>query len=352
VKKATGDNIAANTAGHALVWGVIAWLQGGSAAGGAAGAAAGELAATAIASELYPGIEPGNLTNEQKANISALSTLAAGLAGGVAGDSSYAAGAGAVGGKVAVENNFLKVVAEGCAIAAPCRSKVAEQLLEMGAKAGIVGLAGAAVKEVADKITSDELDHLITLQMMGNNEITEKYLNSLQDKYAPAHTGGDQLAGTESIGKLENPVLDENKGTALITPNQSDKNSSLITISPETQPGKNDGIFINPKPAENTGASYVSESSDKNSPISAGDFFKGTAYTDKVKQQASSGDFHSFPESVDGHADQGTISVITGGDGVERLKLEIYGSYHGKDGVFEYIREPNGSINHRLFVPK
>ena len=109
VKKATGDNIAANTAGHALVGGVIAWLQGGSAAGGAAGAAAGELAATAIASELYPGIEPGNLTNEQKANISALSTLAAGLAGGVAGDSSYAAGAGAVGGKVAVENNFLSV---------------------------------------------------------------------------------------------------------------------------------------------------------------------------------------------------------------------------------------------------
>jgi len=110
VKKATGDNIAANTAGHALVGGVIAWLQGGSVAGGAAGAAAGELAATAIASELYPGIEPGNLTNEQKANISALSTLAAGLAGGVAGDSSYAAGAGAVSGKVAVENNNLASV--------------------------------------------------------------------------------------------------------------------------------------------------------------------------------------------------------------------------------------------------
>jgi len=195
VKKATGDNIAANTAGHALVGGVIAWLQGGSAAGGAAGAAAGELAATAIASELYPGIEPGNLTNEQKANISALSTLAAGLAGGVAGDSSYAAGAGAVGGKVTVENNFLKVVAEGCAIAAPCRSKVAEQLLEIGAKAGIAGLAGAAIKDIADKMTSDELDHLVTLKMMGNDEITGKYLSSLQDKYAPSHTGGDQIPG-------------------------------------------------------------------------------------------------------------------------------------------------------------
>ncbi|CAI1694518.1 Uncharacterised protein [Serratia quinivorans] len=42
-------------------------------------------------------------------------------------------------------------------------------------------------------MTSDELDHLITLKMMGNNEVTGKYLNSLQDKYAPAHTGGNQV---------------------------------------------------------------------------------------------------------------------------------------------------------------
>ncbi|WP_232777200.1 VENN motif pre-toxin domain-containing protein [Rahnella sp. AA] len=80
----------ANTAGHALAGAVIAYLQGGSVAGGAAGAAAGELAAKAIASELYPGIKPENLTNDQKANVSALSTLAAGLAGGVAGNSALA----------------------------------------------------------------------------------------------------------------------------------------------------------------------------------------------------------------------------------------------------------------------
>jgi len=32
-------------------------------------------------------------------------------------------------------------------------------------------------------MTSDELEHLVTLQMMGNDEITGKYLSSLQDKY-------------------------------------------------------------------------------------------------------------------------------------------------------------------------
>ena len=115
---------------------------------------------------------------------------------------------------------------------------------------------------------------------------------------------------------------------------------------------KNDGIFINPKPVENTGSNYISEYSEKSSTISAGDFFKGTAYTDKVKQQASSEDFHSFPESVDSHANEGIVSVITGGDGVERLRFDISGSYLGKEVVFEYIREPNGSIKHRLFVPK
>jgi len=113
----------------------------------------------------------------------------------VAGDSTSSASAGAQAGKNAIENNFLgKALVEGCAIAAPCRTKVAEQLLEIGAKAGIAGLAGAAIKDVADKMTPDELDHLVTLQMMGNDEITGKYLSSLQDKYAPANTGGDQIA--------------------------------------------------------------------------------------------------------------------------------------------------------------
>lgn len=56
-----------------------------------------------------------------------------------------------------------------------------------------MGLAGVAIKDVADKMTSDELDHLVTLKMMGNDEITGKYLSSLKVKYAPSHTGGNQI---------------------------------------------------------------------------------------------------------------------------------------------------------------
>ncbi|MGE0969227.1 toxin C-terminal domain-containing protein [Klebsiella sp. WOUb02] len=47
-------------------------------------------------------------------------------------------------------------------------------------------------------MTSDELDHLITLEMLGNDEITGKYLSSLQDKYAPSHTGNND--GQVNIG--------------------------------------------------------------------------------------------------------------------------------------------------------
>ncbi|PKE27844.1 filamentous hemagglutinin [Rahnella sp. AA] len=110
VKAATTDskgnvNDVENITGHALAGAVVAYLQGSSVTGGAAGAATGELAAYLITQELYPGKDPAELTNDQKANVSALSTLAAGLAGGVAGNSAVAAGTGAVAGKTAVENN-------------------------------------------------------------------------------------------------------------------------------------------------------------------------------------------------------------------------------------------------------
>ena len=75
-------------------------------------------------------------------------------------------------------------------------------------------------------------------------------------------------------------------------------------------------------------------------------------YTDKVKEQMLLGDYHSFPEAVDGFGDMGKVSTIVGGDRVSRTLVEIEGSYMGKDGVFQYIIEPDGvTCNHRLFVP-
>jgi hypothetical protein len=61
--------------------------------------------------------------------------------------------------------------------------------------------------------------------------------------------------------------------------------------------------------------------------------------------------FHSFPESVKAFQNDGYITIIKGGDGINRTQLNIPGSYKGYDGVFQFMKETNGLINHRLFKP-
>ncbi|EHD1145361.1 VENN motif pre-toxin domain-containing protein, partial [Escherichia coli O157] len=92
------------------------------------GSATGELAARAIGM-LYPGVKQSDLSEDQKQTVSTLATLSAGMAGGIASGDVAGAAAGAGAGKNVVENNALSLVARGCAVAAPCRTKVAEQLL-------------------------------------------------------------------------------------------------------------------------------------------------------------------------------------------------------------------------------
>ncbi|MBQ4537703.1 MAG: hypothetical protein II994_08840, partial [Lachnospiraceae bacterium] len=50
---------------------------------------------------------------------------------------------------------------------------------------------------------------------------------------------------------------------------------------------------------------------------------ENVVYTDKVKEQMALGDYHSFPEAVDGFGDMGKVSTIVGGDGILRTKVEI-----------------------------
>ena len=94
-------------------------------------------------------------------------------------------------------------------------------------------------------------------------------------------------------------------------------------------------------------------------------FFDGASYTSKVLQQIEGGvgEFHSFPEAVTAFEDSGTVSSIVGGDGSTYEMLEIPGSYQTSgtagipgsgqwiDGVFQFIKDSSGAINHRLFVP-
>ncbi len=174
------DNTAAKAIAHAILGGVTAALQGNSAAAGAIGAGTGEVIASAIA-ESPTRRRSVETDRRSEANCKARWQRCQRVWPAALPVAMYAA-AGAGAGKNVVENNALSLVARGCG-RSTCRTKAAEQLLEIGAKAGMAGLAGAAVKDMADRMTSDELEHLITLQMMGNDEITTKYLSSLHDKY-------------------------------------------------------------------------------------------------------------------------------------------------------------------------
>ncbi len=102
------DDVAARAIAHAILGGAVAAVQGNSAAAGTAGTATGELAAKAIAGVLYPDVtDLSKLSEEQKQTISTLATISAGMAGGLAGDSTGFAVAGGQAGKNAAENNSL-----------------------------------------------------------------------------------------------------------------------------------------------------------------------------------------------------------------------------------------------------
>ena len=106
IKQATGDNREANLMAHA-VWGALAaQLGGNNAASGAAGAFSGELAARYIIDNYYGG-RTDNLGEQERQQISMLATIASGIAGGLVGNSTSAAGMGAMAGKNAAENNSL-----------------------------------------------------------------------------------------------------------------------------------------------------------------------------------------------------------------------------------------------------
>ncbi|MDI3441462.1 VENN motif pre-toxin domain-containing protein, partial [Erwinia sp. V90_4] len=86
---------------------VTAQLNNQSAVAGGLGAGGGELAARYIAGQLFPGKTAEQLSESEKQQVSALSQLAAGLAGGLATGDTGGAVTAAQAGKNAVENNSL-----------------------------------------------------------------------------------------------------------------------------------------------------------------------------------------------------------------------------------------------------
>jgi filamentous hemagglutinin len=179
--KSTEDNPAVNTIAHAILGGAVAAIQGNSAAAGAAGAATGELAAKAIAGMLYPDVTGlSKLSEEQKQTVSALATISAGMAGGLAGDSTGAVVAGGQAGKNAAENNALSVAENKsraqemihCQGSAACEKDVIDKYKKINAEQheSVVGCKGA--QECVNK--ANEVGQLQADYANRTNELLEK----------------------------------------------------------------------------------------------------------------------------------------------------------------------------------
>ncbi len=240
-------NTEANLMAHAVLGAVVAQVNGNSALAGASGAVMGEY----IAQQLYPNIKREDLSEDQRQTISALGTLASALAGGLAGDSTSDVVAGAQAGKNALENNNILVVArtgiQACADLAICRNKVIE--MGLGALVGV----GAATS-VVEGLSSAQKTNVMLAAMSGDQTQVDQLSPSERAAY-------EELKGSKGIitvfptpgedptgGKLVNPIPDQNKGTTLVTPDQSGEQGSSHTGNTEGKPETGGNTTVTPIP--------------------------------------------------------------------------------------------------------
>ncbi|GDK96450.1 hemagglutinin-related protein [Escherichia coli] len=151
IKQTTPEG-AGRVAAHAVVNAALAVAQGNNALAGAAGAATGEVVGM-IATQMY-GKPVNELSETEKQTVSTLATVAAGLAGGLVGDSGGAAVAGAQSGKTTVENNALSLpsgmVSYGQAVASWNQYADANNLTPEQKQAGLDKLAKGELPDGAN----------------------------------------------------------------------------------------------------------------------------------------------------------------------------------------------------------
>jgi hypothetical protein len=86
-------------------------------------------------------------------------------------------------------------------------------------------------------------------------------------------------------------------------------------------------------------------------------FFNGAQLSARAAMKMTRGDFHNFPNIVESFAKEGKYFRIRGNDGKMYEHLHIEGGYVSQsgniyEGTFEFIKNSNGEITHRLFRPQ
>ncbi|EOE6860827.1 hemagglutinin repeat-containing protein [Cronobacter dublinensis] len=182
VKKHTDEDSAQRILAHALAGAVIAKAQGKDALAGAAGASAGELTAK-LALDLY-GKKPEQLGEDERQLVSALSSVAAGLAGVAVSGNTAGVQTAAQAGKNAVENNFLK-------------NNEPETFAKKLADCGDDGSCRAGVMKEIVETSNKNIDEFSDCMKAGNKACVDNQLNDIANA-----TGFDALTaeiGTDAV---------------------------------------------------------------------------------------------------------------------------------------------------------
>ncbi|EMQ4857538.1 VENN motif pre-toxin domain-containing protein [Morganella morganii] len=227
------DSQLARVVAHGIANAALALAKGENAAAQATGAMTGE--AIGILAESVYKKQPGELTEQEKENVSAWATLASGLAGGLVGGDTQSAANSAQAGKTTVENNSLVMLV-------PDIDSYSEDF--KNSNDPLYKLTDAYVHELEIRAESGDQGAIIELQQ---REIAEENTKTAIKLYAIA-TGGyyaatvapelATAAKTGAIACAENPVLCANQiGVWIIEMLGADATPAGIAITGSTATG-------------------------------------------------------------------------------------------------------------------
>ncbi|XBW65158.1 VENN motif pre-toxin domain-containing protein [Pectobacterium aroidearum] len=371
--KITASDIAANAMAHAVVGAVVAQLSGQDAAAGAIGASSGELAARAIMAAQYPGKTASDLTEAEKQSVSALSTLAAGLVSGLAGNSTASAASGAQSGRNAVENNSLRgdktrqSVKESAEwwkkqvrdkLGEGTTSAIANSIINAVADTGDAALGGTdyvadGAMALASCAVGDGYCNKALSDLAGKNQAAADSVKALMKSEtwsAVADTikqasGGNQAALEATGGMLASIMLPGKKVQGAADIGKAESVSGNII--------KND-ILDNPRVGAGEKGTGSGNKIDQlpNKVVTDIDGKEISIYPDRIKPTVTQ-EFPSVPKShgfndiVDNYAGSAVKTPLSNGATLYQLE----GSLNGVSGRFEWILDPKlGGVSHRMFV--
>ncbi|QGU11975.1 filamentous hemagglutinin N-terminal domain-containing protein [Leclercia sp. J807] len=334
-------------AAHAVVNAALAAAQGQNALAGAAGAATGELVGM-ISKEMY-GKSADELDETQKQTVSALATLAAGLSGGLVGDSSASAVAGAQAGKTTVENNYLsqkqqaqrdKEIAECQTLACKAGAQAKWTAIDLGQDgsfaAGMIAGVPAGLYDAVDGIvkvganpqqTYEALKSLFNSgDVLGNvsDAIKQSYIDRIdhmEAEYKKAGASGSFNAGVEG-GKLVTDIAGLLAGGAGVVKNGVVLTQKIVVKTTSMVETALKSSVVN----------KILKADRIGSGLKPDPTHRGASYLSREQLM------------------EGKVFTLKGGDGVERKLLQAEGSFNDKKGIYEYIYDKQGNVTHQRFI--